>query len=94
MVVVWIVAPWMLAVLAVGGAVGLAVYLLKRSSTDSGPRFTSLLDAPAWQELKGLPGRFQDVPQGCLMSVLVATAVWIVVWLIVLIVGLRVLLGG
>lgn len=40
-----------------------------------------------------MPRRLEEVPQGCLVSVLVAMAVWILAWLVVLIVGLRVLLA-
>ena len=93
-VVLWLIGPWMLAVVAVAAGIGLAAYLLKRSASGSASPFSSLLDNRGWRELKGVPDRFQDIPPGCLMAVLVASAIWIVVWLILLIVGLTVLLGG
>ncbi|MDQ4134411.1 MAG: hypothetical protein M3179_14695 [Actinomycetota bacterium] len=40
-----------------------------------------------------VPRRLEEVPQGCLVSVLVAMGVWILLWLIVLVIGLRVLLA-
>ena len=84
----------MLVVLALVAGAGATAFLLKRSAGDSRSPFSSLLESRGWQELRDVPDRFQGIPPGCLMSVLVATAVWIVVWLVVLVVGLRVLLGG
>jgi hypothetical protein len=40
-----------------------------------------------------VPRRLEEVPQGCLVAVLAAMAVWILAWLVVLVVGLRVLLA-
>ena len=35
--------------------------------------------------------RAQDIPSGCLLAIIIATAVWIIGWLIVLIFGLSLL---
>jgi hypothetical protein len=40
-----------------------------------------------------VPRRLEEVPQGCLVAVLAAMALWILAWLVVLVIGLRVLLA-
>ncbi len=55
--------------------------LLRGDRSDTGPGRISV------------PRRLEEVPQGCLVTVLVAMGIWIVLWLIVLVVGLRVLLA-
>ncbi len=40
-----------------------------------------------------VPRRLEEVPQGCLVAVVVAMGIWILLWLIVLVIGLRVLLA-
>lgn len=87
----------LLIILLVAAVGGIAAYLILQytnvlPSVPDEPR----LGGPTWQSSGGrfsVPGRLEEVPQGCLVSVLVFMAVWILLWLVVLILGLRVLLA-
>ena len=86
-----------LVVAAVGGV---AVYLIMQysgvlPSIPEEPRIRTGADSgTSWRVGGGsVPRRLEEVPQGCLVSVLVAMAIWILAWLVVLVVGLRVLLA-
>lgn len=43
------------------------------------------------REPSNLRERVEDIPQGCLIAVIVVTGLWVLGWLVVLIVGLSVL---
>lgn len=91
----------LLIILVVAAVGGVAAYVIMQFTGVFGTGY----DEPRlrWSDRSGgggggsgrifVPRRLEEVPQGCLVSVLVAMGVWILLWLVVLVIGLRVLLA-
>jgi hypothetical protein len=87
-----IVLVLILVVAAVGGVA--AYVIMQYTGMDSSVPSGGTTAARTWTyDRRGgaLADRIADTPSGCLITVLVALAVWIVAWLVFLIVGFRVL---
>jgi hypothetical protein len=88
-----------LVVILVVAAVGaVAVYLIMQytgvlQGVPSEPRIRTPYSDAYSEPRTWVPRRLEEVPRGCLVSVLVAMAAWILLWLVVLVIGLRVLLA-
>lgn len=87
-----IVLVLILVVAAVGGVA--AYVIMQYTGMDNSVPSGGTTAARTWTyDRRGgaLADRIADTPSGCLITVLVALAVWIVAWLVFLIVGFRVL---
>lgn len=84
----------LLIILVVAAVGGVAAYVVMQyAGMDSKVPSTSGGFHSGFIERRGgsVAERIANTPSGCLVSVLIAAAVWIALWLVVLILGLRVL---